>query len=282
MAPSSSERSPLLDPPVAPYQRHPRQPQKRPTRTLHLSLSLLILGFFVIYSQRERLGSKKYVYEYGGKKMPAAFGVCSAWKKVYTVPAEEGVGPAECVVVSEKVVVDTGSLGKLPFTVHRFYKVAYHKARIRRRWGDAAVGSSGELAPKKKGLHILHLPAGHSLTPVSAINFKPRRANTIGVNRFACSPSRIRLHPTTPPPRIQDHRRSSQQSRGFRQITRISRPRTVDRRHGVGPESLARQGVSHCCELPGMKIAQAHTLAQSGLAVAPRLANLARASRRTC
>ena len=51
----------------------------------------------------------------GGKasKFPGWYGICSKeGKRIYTVPVEGGLGEAECIVVGDKRVVDTGSLGR--------------------------------------------------------------------------------------------------------------------------------------------------------------------------
>jgi hypothetical protein len=110
------ERSTLLDRGTpSRYQKAPLPP-RRPTRTLHLSLSLLILGFLVIYSQRS--GKPKSAVLYGLKDtqrpLPDVYGICTRDRQgIYTVPEEGGIGAVECLVVSGKEVVASGSLSKL-------------------------------------------------------------------------------------------------------------------------------------------------------------------------
>ena len=87
------------------------RPPPRSNRQLHISISLVILVFFVLYAQR--YGPKKPVYELGGTHLPEWYAVCSKeGNKVYTVPVDGGVGGVECVVVKGQRVVDTGSLGQ--------------------------------------------------------------------------------------------------------------------------------------------------------------------------
>lgn len=113
--PASAENAPLMGTtPVPRYQKAP-PPAKRPTRVLHYSLAILILGFFVLYSQRT--GSKRQLITYGmgskGSALPETYGICTKDREgIYTVPEEGGVGSVECVVVSGKEVVDTGSLSE--------------------------------------------------------------------------------------------------------------------------------------------------------------------------
>ncbi|WVQ97496.1 hypothetical protein IAU59_004610 [Kwoniella sp. CBS 9459] len=131
-----------------PYQRHPPPPRRgHPTRSLHISLSLLILGFFVIYAQKSSwIGPKagRRGYSVYGRPLPEKYAICSQeGPRVYTVPEDEGVGQTECVVVVGKEVVDSGSLGK-----------------IRRKW----ITSVHDKKPKD-AMKIIYLPAGHSLTP---------------------------------------------------------------------------------------------------------------------
>ncbi|OCF40205.1 amidohydrolase [Kwoniella heveanensis CBS 569] len=131
-----------------PYQRHPPPPRRgHPTRSLHISLSLLILGFFVIYAQKSGwigLKSTRKVYSVKGRPLPQKYAICSQeGTRVYTVPEEEGVGQTECVVVIGKDVVDTGSLGK-----------------IRRKW----ITGVHDQKPKD-AMKVIYLPPGHSLTP---------------------------------------------------------------------------------------------------------------------
>lgn len=102
--------------------------------------------------------------------MPQWYGICSKeGKKVYTVPEAGGLGAVECVVVKDKEVVDTGSLGKLGSL--QVISETDSTARIRRRWGEKGVIGAGEsaseLGREPGGLEIMHLPPGHSLTPVS-------------------------------------------------------------------------------------------------------------------
>lgn len=137
------------------YRRAPPPPNHRPTRSLHISISLLILGAFVIYAQKKGITGGKTVYSVDGKSLPEYYAICSKeGKKVYTVPVAGGVGATECVVVGGNEVVDSGSL-----------------AKVRRRWGDKAtiggVDGSLEVVRKAGGIKIIYLPPGHSLTPVS-------------------------------------------------------------------------------------------------------------------
>ncbi|WVF70416.1 hypothetical protein IAT40_005206 [Kwoniella sp. CBS 6097] len=131
-----------------PYQRHPPPPRRgHPTRSLHISLSLLILGFFVIYAQRFSWISPKSSrkgYSAHGQPLPDKYVICSQESpRVYTVPEDEGVGQTECVVVVGKEVVDSGSLGK-----------------VRRKWITSVHDQKA-----KDAMKIIHLPPGHSLTP---------------------------------------------------------------------------------------------------------------------
>jgi hypothetical protein len=106
-----SDLSEIAALPVRRYQRAP-PPPRRPPRSLHISLSLFILGFFVLYAQR---GGKKQkrLFEAGLTDLPEWYAICSKeGNKVYTVPDAGGVGGVQCVVVGGKEVVDTGSLGE--------------------------------------------------------------------------------------------------------------------------------------------------------------------------
>jgi hypothetical protein len=79
---------------------------------LHISISLLILAFFVVYAQRNK--PEKQTFSVGRDKLPQWYAVCSKeGRKVYTIPEEGGEGAVECVVVRDKHVADTGSLGQL-------------------------------------------------------------------------------------------------------------------------------------------------------------------------
>jgi hypothetical protein len=94
------------------YQKTPRPPPSRPTRHIHISITLLILACFILYANNQRHSSKVTIYQVGKENLPERYAICSKeGKKVYTVPEEGGVGPVECVVVGGKEVVDTGSLG---------------------------------------------------------------------------------------------------------------------------------------------------------------------------
>ncbi|WVR04266.1 hypothetical protein IAU60_001266 [Kwoniella sp. DSM 27419] len=143
-------RSGRTDPkqsPVQAYQRHPPPPRKGiPTRSLHISISLLILVFFVIYAQNSPLAKtlKAKGYDVIDRNLPERYVLCTKHaQKVYTVPEADGVGPTECVVVIGKEVVDSGSPGK-----------------IRRNW------LSGNTAQKPLNkMKVIYLPEGHSLTP---------------------------------------------------------------------------------------------------------------------
>ncbi len=105
-----AEKAPLLN---QRYQKHPPPRTARPTRSLHISVSLFILAAFVLYAQRQGISKSKVPYEFGPTRaLPDLYGICSKeGKKVYTVPEEGGVGGVECLVVGGKEVVDTGSLG---------------------------------------------------------------------------------------------------------------------------------------------------------------------------
>ena len=94
--------------------RLPPPRDKRPSRTLHISISLFILTCFILYAQRNGKIRAKLPYKAGGKHLPDWYGICSkGGKKIYTVPEEGGIGPVECIVVGGKEVVDSGSLGRL-------------------------------------------------------------------------------------------------------------------------------------------------------------------------
>lgn len=115
----TAEKQPLLQgrSKSARFQRTPRPPtSRRPTRSIHISISLLILAAFVIYAQKDGLKKPSRVYELGGKPLPEYYAICSKGKKVYTVPESEGLGPVECVVIGGKYVVDAGSIGMLKFS----------------------------------------------------------------------------------------------------------------------------------------------------------------------
>lgn len=113
-----------------PYQRHP-PPRIPSTRSLHLSISLLIIAAVIVYAQKQSflknvLPPKVYSVT---EALPEKYAICGKeGNKVYTVPYEvetvieiagtaewekEAVGAVECVVVENDTVVDTGSLSKL-------------------------------------------------------------------------------------------------------------------------------------------------------------------------
>ena len=95
---------------VQAYQRTPRPPRKT-NRSLHISISLLILAFFVVYAQQNK--PKQDPFRVAGRSLPQWYAVCSKeGAKVYTVPEEGGEGAVECVVVNGKYVHDNGSLGE--------------------------------------------------------------------------------------------------------------------------------------------------------------------------
>ncbi|WWD21904.1 hypothetical protein CI109_106392 [Kwoniella shandongensis] len=133
--------------PVTSYQRAPPPPRRgHPTRSLHLSLALVILAFFVVYAQRQTVKPKApLTYSVDDQRqLPEKYAICSKdGKKVYTVPIEGGVGGVECVVVDGKEVVDTGSLGK-----------------IRRKWINGEDGQK----PLNQ-FQVLYLAPGQTLTP---------------------------------------------------------------------------------------------------------------------
>ncbi|ORX33527.1 amidohydrolase family-domain-containing protein [Kockovaella imperatae] len=147
MAPKG-EKDPLLDAikPATPRQaRPPRHIRHRQAgRSLHLSLTLGILALVVLYARQNR--SSLNTYNYGGKKLPMKYAVCSReGKKIYTVPEESGVGPVECVVVQGKYVVDTGSM-----------------AHVRRKWTEPQSQATWQWTSKMK---VFYLPEGHTMTP---------------------------------------------------------------------------------------------------------------------
>lgn len=132
----------------------PARPPKKPARSLHLGISFLLLACLLIYAQRSGVGKKgAYTVDGGARPLPSWYAVCSKeGKKIYTVPVAGGEGAVECVVVGDKEVVDTGSL-----------------AHVRRHWGDRSAGGAAADAPehikKQKGLKVVYLPPGHTLTP---------------------------------------------------------------------------------------------------------------------
>lgn len=90
------------------FQRTPRRPRQT-NRSLHISISLLILGFFVFYAQQHRPDRVTYK---PGLVLPNWYAICSKeGRRVYTIPEEGGEGAVECIVVNGKRVADTGSLG---------------------------------------------------------------------------------------------------------------------------------------------------------------------------
>ena len=104
---TAKERQALLG-----QRRQPTPRPLRPTRALHISISLLILACFVIYAQRQGRANPTGLYEVTGRQLPTHYAICSKeGKKIYTVPEDAGLGPVECVVVEGKEVVDTGSIG---------------------------------------------------------------------------------------------------------------------------------------------------------------------------
>lgn len=142
------------------YERAARPP-KRPTRSAHWAISLVLLGFFVFYAQRNGLtkGKAPWTVDGGAKPLPDWYAVCSKdGKKIYTVPVEavdgDGAGAVQCVVVNGKEVVETGSLQH----VRRIYGEAGAK-------GTPAPAEAPEAVRKSGGLKIIYLPPGHTLTP---------------------------------------------------------------------------------------------------------------------
>jgi len=125
---------------------------------MHMAITVVIMAFFVLYSQRQGKGAYTVDTIKSARPLPEWYAVCSKeGKKVYTVPADGGAGAVECVVVGGKRVVDTGSL-----------------AKVRREWGergstppsgDSTAVTGAPDAVKKKGIKIVYLPPGHSLTP---------------------------------------------------------------------------------------------------------------------
>lgn len=98
------------------YQKAARPPPKRPTRHIHISITLLILACFILYANNQRLAPKPaVVFHTGLKDLPEWYGICSKeGKRIYTVPEDGGLGEVECVVVGGKEVRDIGSLGESP------------------------------------------------------------------------------------------------------------------------------------------------------------------------
>lgn len=139
---------------VAPKQRGgPKRPT--PTRGVHIAISLALLAFLVVYANRKNLtkSNAPWTGDDGSKPLPEWYAVCSReGKKIYTVPVDGGAGAVQCVVVGGKRVVDTGSL-----------------AHVRRHWGDKASTGAPDSAPahikQSKGIRIIYLPPGHTLTP---------------------------------------------------------------------------------------------------------------------
>ncbi|OXB36538.1 hypothetical protein LQV05_004837 [Cryptococcus neoformans] len=142
------------------YPRHP-PPRVPSTRSLHLSISLLIVAAVIVYAQKQSfmknvLPSKVYSVT---ETLPEKYAICGKeGNKVYTVPYEvetaievagaaewekEAVGAVQCVVVDNDKVVDTGSLNK-----------------IRRKWVKNTLGRTTQ-----DDLQVIHLPPGHTLTP---------------------------------------------------------------------------------------------------------------------
>lgn len=98
---------------VPKYQRAPPPPRKS-TRPVHLALTILILGFAVLYAQRNGSKRSKTLYGAAGKDLPDYYAICSKdGAGVYTVPVAGGSGATECVVVGGKEVLDSGSLSEL-------------------------------------------------------------------------------------------------------------------------------------------------------------------------
>lgn len=143
-----------------PYQRHP-PPRIPSTRSLHLSISLLIIAAVIVYAQKQSflknvLPPKVYSVT---EALPEKYAICGKeGNKVYTVPYEvetvieiagtaewekEAVGAVECVVVENDTVVDTGSLNK-----------------IRRKWIKKTLSKTTQ-----DDFQVIHLPPGHTLTP---------------------------------------------------------------------------------------------------------------------
>jgi hypothetical protein len=163
----SDEKKSLVTP-TSNYQRHPPPPAYRPTRSLHIAISLLILVGFVFYAQRNipKQAPLSRPYTVGGKELPERYAICSKeGKKVYTVPEQGGVGGVECVVVGGKEVVDTGSLGM--YRSHADMTSLTRLAKIRRKWVDATTIESPLEIRQAGGIKIIYLPPGHTLTPVS-------------------------------------------------------------------------------------------------------------------
>jgi hypothetical protein len=104
----AEEKQSLISKSDPKYRRQPPPPPVRPTRALHIAISLLILGGFVFYAQRNIPKHAPRI-----DKLQESYAICSKeGRKVYTVPEEGGVGGVECVVVRGKEVLDTGSLGR--------------------------------------------------------------------------------------------------------------------------------------------------------------------------
>ncbi|BEJ17099.1 hypothetical protein CspHIS471_0605000 [Cutaneotrichosporon sp. HIS471] len=141
----------------APKYDRAARPPKRPTRSAHWAISVVLLAFLVLYAKRNGLTKSQapWTADGGDKPLPGWYAVCSReGKKVYTVPVEGGVGAVQCVVVEGKRVRETGSL-----------------QAVRRAYGEKGSSSTPvpksapEAVRKTSGIRILYLPPGHSLTP---------------------------------------------------------------------------------------------------------------------
>ena len=103
----ASDRQPLL-PPRKPSaaDRIPRQ-----TRSVHLTITVLILAGILLWSRDK--GKQKALYPHEGTRLPDEYAICTQdGARVYTVPQSGGVGPVECVLVRGREVIDTGSLSR--------------------------------------------------------------------------------------------------------------------------------------------------------------------------
>lgn len=146
---------------AAPRYERAARPPKRPTRQAHWAIAFVLLAFLVLYAKRNGLtkGRSPWTMDTGSKPLPEHYAVCSQeGKKIYTVPVDvldgDGAGAAQCVVVSGKKVLATGSLQS-----------------VRRKYGEAGTkgtpppDTAPEAVRKAGGVRILYLPPGHTLTP---------------------------------------------------------------------------------------------------------------------
>lgn len=135
-----AQRNALLNSAPSGYQRTPRPPS-RSNRSLHISISLLILAFFVIYAHNNK--PAKTPYAVGGKKLPSWYAFCSKeGNRIYTIPESGGEGAVECVVVHGKFVADTGSLG-----AHILCHTSWAQSGLQKQRSGESMATERRLAP---------------------------------------------------------------------------------------------------------------------------------------